>query len=61
VNYAAEDIPSLVKYIQDKTKYDYKVCPISSKTGENIDILSNAILDILKEKNKDILFARQIR
>jgi len=58
---AADNIPNLVKYVQDKTNYNYKVTPISSRTGENIDMLRNAILDILKEKNKDILFARQIK
>lgn len=58
---AADDIGSLVKYIQDHTNYNYKVAPISSKTGENIDLLRNAILDTLKEKNKDILFARLVK
>ncbi|WP_328589294.1 GTPase [Litchfieldia alkalitelluris] len=58
---AAEGIPNLVKYVQDKTNYSYKVAPISSKTGENIEMLRNAILDILKEENKDILFARQLK
>jgi len=54
---AAEDIPALVKYVQDNTDYSYKVVSISSKTGENIDNLRNAILDFLKKVNKDILFA----
>ena len=58
---AAEDIPSLVKYVQDMSNYNYKVTPISSKTGENIDMLRNAILDILKEQKKDILFAKSIK
>ncbi|MCM3570173.1 GTPase [Neobacillus mesonae] len=58
---AAEDIPSLVKYIQDETNYQYKVTPISSKTGENIEMLRNAILDILKEEKKDILFAKHLK
>lgn len=58
---AADDIGSLVKYIQDHTNYNYKVAPISSKIGENIDLLRNAILDTLKEKNKDILFARLVK
>jgi GTP-binding protein Era len=58
---AAEDIPSLVKYVQDKTNYNYKVTPISSKTGENIEMLRNAILDILKDEKKDILFAKHIK
>ncbi len=58
---AAENIPSLVKYVQDKTNYSFKVIPISSRTGDNIDMLRNAILDILEEENKDILFARQLK
>lgn len=58
---AAEDIPSLVKYIQDNTNNEYKVIPISSKTGENIDLLRNAILDILKKRGKDIQFAKHIK
>ncbi|MEH7748249.1 GTPase [Neobacillus drentensis] len=58
---AAEDIPSLVKYVQDNTNYNYKVTPISSKTGQNIEMLRNAILDILKEQKKDILFAKNIK
>lgn len=58
---AAEDIPSLVKYIQENTNYDYKVTPISSRTGENIDKLRNAILDILTSKKKDILFAKHLK
>lgn len=58
---AAEDIPSLIKFVQDSINYDFKVVPISSKTGENIEMLRNTILDILKETGKDILFARQIK
>jgi GTPase len=58
---AAEDIPSLVKYVQDQTYFNYKVTPISSKTGENIDMLRNAILDILKEESKDILFGKSLK
>lgn len=58
---AAEDIPGLVKYIQDHTNYRYKVTPISSKTGENMEMLRGAILDILKEKKKDILFAKHLK
>lgn len=58
---AAEDIPKLVKYVQDNTNYDFKITPISSKTGENIDMLRNAILDILKKEKKDILFAKHIK
>ncbi|MCA1056973.1 50S ribosome-binding GTPase [Rossellomorea aquimaris] len=58
---AAEDIPNLVKYIRDNTGNNYKVTPISSKTGENIDLLRSTILDILMLKKKDILFAKHVR
>lgn len=58
---AADDIPSLVKYVQDHTNYDYQVTPISSKTGENINILQKAIVKILEEKKKDILFVKNIK
>ncbi|BAQ11986.1 small ftp binding protein [Bacillus sp. OxB-1] len=54
---AAEDIGSLVKYIQDHTNYEYPVTPISSRTGENISMLQNEILRLLEGKKKDILMA----
>jgi len=58
---AADDIPSLVKYVQDMTGHNYRVIPISSKTGEHIDRLRNVILDILNKEKKDILFAKSIK
>ena len=58
---AAEDISSLVKYVQDMTGFNYRVEPISSKTGEGIDRLRKAIMDILKKESKDILFAKSIK
>ncbi|PLR70599.1 GTP-binding protein [Bacillus sp. UMB0728] len=58
---AAEDIPGLIKFIEEVTNFDYKVVPISSKTGENIEKLRSEILNILEEKKKDILFARLIK
>ncbi|MFD1848736.1 GTPase [Oceanobacillus bengalensis] len=58
---AAEDIPALVKYIKLHTDNKYKVIPISSKTGENIDKLRSEILDILEKKHKDIKFAKTIQ
>ncbi|MFD1206880.1 MULTISPECIES: GTPase [Sporosarcina] len=54
---AADDIPHLVKYIQDHTNYDFPVAPISSRTGENMGMLQREILDILELKKKDILMA----
>lgn len=59
---AAEDIQSLVAYIKNHTKNNFDVIPISSLgTGKNIDKLRNAILEILKQKKKDIQFARNIK
>lgn len=58
---AAEDIPTLVKYVQENTDYNYKITPISSKTGESIELLRNAILDILNSQKKDILFAKHLK
>lgn len=58
---AAEDIGNLVKYVQDHTKYDFSVTPISSKTGENIEMLRKEILQILKKKDKDLQFAKNLK
>lgn len=58
---AADDIPGLVSYIKQHTGSRFKVVPISSRTGENIDKLRNEILDILKKKHKEIQFARLIK
>lgn len=58
---AADDIPGLVKYVKDHTGGRFKVVPISSRTGENIDKLRNEILDILKKKHKEIQFSRLIK
>ncbi|PPA70699.1 GTP-binding protein [Jeotgalibacillus proteolyticus] len=58
---AAEDIPEIVSYIKKHTNNKYSIIPISSKTGENIDDLRNKILDLLKKKKKDILFAKNLK
>jgi len=58
---AADDIPGLVSFIKDHTNHKYRVVPISSRTGENIDKLRNEILDILKKKHKEIQFARLVK
>lgn len=47
---AADDIPSLVKYVQDHTNYAFPVTPISSRTGENMSMLQNEILKLLETK-----------
>lgn len=57
---AADEIPSLVKYIQDHTQFSFPVCPISSRTGENIMMLQNHILTILETKKKDVLMAQNL-
>jgi GTPase len=58
---AADDISNLVSYIRKHSKNKFEIVPISSRTGENIDELRGAILDILKRKKKDILFAKKIK
>lgn len=58
---AADQIDRLVTRIQDETGGSFEVIPISSKTGENIDKLRNSILELLKKKSKDILFAKSIK
>ena len=58
---AAEEIPELIKYIQDHTDYNYPVTPISSRTGENISFLQNKLMDILEKKSKDILLATNLK
>lgn len=58
---AADDIPGLVTYVKEHTGGRFKVVPISSRTGENIDKLRNEVLDILKKKHKEIQFARLIK
>ncbi|MGG0655254.1 GTPase [Rummeliibacillus pycnus] len=57
---AADDIPSLVKYIQDHTNYTYPVTPISSRTGENMEMLQNKILELLESKKKEVLMAKHM-
>nr|WP_317940203.1 GTPase [Sporosarcina thermotolerans] len=54
---AADDIPSLVKYVEEHTDYNYPITPISSRTGENISLLQKEVLDLLETKKKDILMA----
>ncbi|GEK34215.1 hypothetical protein KSI01_17480 [Kurthia sibirica] len=54
---AADDIPTLVKYVQDHTMYNYPVIPISSRTGENMAMLQEKILAILETEKKDVLMA----
>ncbi len=58
---AAENIPSIVKFIQDHTANKYKVIPISSKTEENLETLKKEILFLLEKKGKDILFAKSMK
>ncbi|TWT16041.1 GTPase [Planomicrobium sp. CPCC 101079] len=58
---AAEDIPSLVQFIKKHTNNKYKVVPISSKTGENLEILKKDILFLLEKKGKDLLFAKSMK
>lgn len=58
---AADEIDRLVARIKKETGGHYEVVPISSRTGENIDRLRSSILEMLKKKSKDILFAKSIK
>ncbi|QDH19585.1 GTPase [Saccharibacillus brassicae] len=58
---AADEVDRLVARVRHETGHKYDVIPISSRTGENIDNLRDAILDLLKKNNKDILFAHTIK
>lgn len=58
---AADDIPSLVDYIKKQTESRYPVIPISSRTGENLAKLQDALLEILKEKSKDLLLGKELK
>ncbi|QHJ72381.1 GTP-binding protein [Planococcus halotolerans] len=58
---AAENIPSLIQFVKNHTKNKYKVIPISSKTGENLEDLKREILVMLEKKGKDLLFAKSMK
>lgn len=58
---AAEDIPSIIRFIKGHTNNKYKVIPVSSKTGENLDLLKKEILLLLEKKGKDLLFAKSMK
>ncbi|WP_338752226.1 GTPase [Bacillus sp. FJAT-52991] len=58
---AAEDIENLVEFIKQHAGSQYDVVPISSKTGQNIDVLKDRILELLEKKGKDILFAKSLQ
>ncbi|WP_238942571.1 GTPase [Planococcus beigongshangi] len=58
---AAENIPSLIQFVKSHTNHKYKVIPISSKTGENLEDLKREILVILEKKGKDLLFAKSMK
>lgn len=58
---AAENIPSIVQFVQEHTGHKYKVIPISSKTEENLETLKKEILFLLEKKGKDLLFAKSMK
>lgn len=58
---AAEKIDSLCDFIKDQTDHQYIVVPISARTGENIDKLKHTILDALKKRGKELLFAKGMK
>lgn len=55
---ASDDPDSQIAYVKAQTGGVYDLIAISSRTGENIDELNKAVLDMLKKKSKDILFAK---
>ncbi len=55
---ASDDPESQIAYIKEHTENGYDIVAISSRTGENIDKLNKAILNIPKKRSKDILFAK---
>lgn len=57
---AAEDVPGLVAFLKEQTAHRYDVVAVSSKTGENIADLKERILAMLKERDKDLLFAKSL-
>ncbi len=57
---AADDIASLVKYVQDNTYYKYPVAPVSSRTGENFSMLQKEILRLLETKGKDLKMGKNM-
>src|SRR5699024_432498 len=44
-----------------QTNSRYPVIPISSRTGENLTKLQDALLEILKEKSKDLLLGKELK
>ncbi|MFC7685860.1 GTPase [Ureibacillus sp. GCM10028918] len=58
---AADDVPNLVKYIEEHTNYNHPVVPISSRTGENIGMLQSKLLEVLEKKSKDVLMAQNLK
>lgn len=50
---AADELPEIIKYVKEKTNSLYPVIPISSRTGENIELLQKELLEILEKKSKD--------
>lgn len=55
------DVVEQTNFIKDHTGEDFKIVPISSRTGKNIDDLRDIVIDILRTRGKDILFARFLK
>ncbi|SDS90559.1 GTP-binding protein Era [Paenibacillaceae bacterium GAS479] len=58
---AADDIERLEARLKLETGGRFDIVSVSSRTGENIDKLRDAILELLRKKSKDLLFARNIK
>ncbi len=58
---STSDILIQTNFIKENVGSSYPIIPISSKNGQNIDELRDVVLNILKVKGKDILFARFLK
>jgi len=58
-----EEKEDLINYVKNTLNLDMVIpfCPTSAKTGEGIEDLIEVITDVLKEKGKDLLFAKIVK
>ncbi|MGN7454292.1 GTPase [Paenibacillus pasadenensis] len=58
---AADEVERIVERVRAETGGRFDIVPVSSRTGENIDRLRATILELLRKKSKDLLFARNLK
>ncbi|CDN42498.1 GTPase [Paenibacillus sp. P22] len=58
---AADEVDRITARVKQETGGKYDVVPVSSRTGENIEALRAAILELLRKKSKDLLFAKNLK